>query len=57
MQALQDKIEAARYLGVPTPAVVAGEMEILQQRWQELMGAGAEEERLGLGDGPSADAD
>ena len=56
MQALQAKIEAARNLGVPAPAAVAGEMEILQQRWHELMGAGAQDERFGLGDGPCADA-
>ena len=53
----EGEIEAARNLGVPAPAAVAGEMEILQQRWHELMGAGAEDESLGLGDGTCADAD
>ena len=53
----EGEIEAARNLGVPAPPAVAGEMEILQQRWHELMGAGAQDERFVLGDGPCADAD
>ena len=45
MQLLQEKVDASRALGMPTPAAVAEDLEVLQQRWNEIMASGAEVDR------------